>query len=374
MHVVLEVVKGPDPERVIKVNLDEVVRVGRTSKSNVVMIDNFMSGSHFSVECKSNGCYLRDLRSRNGTKLNGKLIIEAPLRNGDRVFAGSTDFVVRIEEESHTTVPESGESKPAPPTPAVKEKKVSTRKQSGSLTPGTEQQAEPQSPSNKKSRQRRSRGDLKSPESGTKSSARRHTQMETSVIDAPSPIPDISLPQLASYEAVTPNGKLLNILSNQHQPVLALLDGAHDSSVLELLKTQGEPFVSLYRPEQKATVVPYLVAIPPRSNLLKEMIRRGWGHEWGVYLTCSLSLSELREYFRSSLMVTLNDGMELFSRFYDPHFFRNFLTDCSADEAEKFFGPVESYFMEDERSEILLQFTRGKRGVEKIGHLLSDLS
>ena len=367
MHVVLEVVKGPDPERVIKVNLDEVVRVGRTSKSNVVMIDNFMSGSHFSVECKSNGCYLRDLRSRNGTKLNGKLIIEAPLRNGDRVFAGSTDFVVRIEDESQTTVRESGESKAASPPPALEDRKVSTRKQSASVPPVNEPQAESGALSKKKSRQRQSRDDLKSPK-GTKSSARRESQMETSIIDSPSPIPDISLPQLVSYEAVTPNGKLLNILSNQHEPVMALIDGAHDASVLELLKTQGEPFVALYRPEQKASVVPYLVAIPPRSNLLKEMIRRGWGHEWGVYLTCSLSLSELREYFRSSLMVTMSDGMELFSRFYDPRFFRVFLTDCSADEAQKFFGPVGSYFMEDERPEILLQFTRGKRGVEKTGH------
>jgi len=67
------------------------------------------------------------------------------------------------------------------------------------------------------------------------------------------------------------------------------------------------------------------------------------------------------------------DGMELFSRFYDPRFFRAFLETCGAAEAEKFYGPITSYFMEDDRPEILLQFTRSKRGAEKKGHLLSVL-
>jgi len=66
--------------------------------------------------------------------------------------------------------------------------------------------------------------------------------------------------------------------------------------------------------------------------------------------------------------------MELFSRFYDPIFFRTFLQTCTADEAEKFFGPITSYFMEDERPEILLQFTKSKTGAAKKGHLLSDLA
>src|SRR5262249_54256669 len=110
------------------------------------------------------------------------------------------------------------------------------------------------------------------------------------------------------------------------------------------------------------------------TELLKQMVHQGWGRGWGVYLTCSLSLAQVRDYFRSSLLVTMPDGMELFSRFYDPRFFRSFLESCSAAEAENFFGPITSYLMEDERSEILLQFKRGKKGPEKKGHLLSVLA
>jgi hypothetical protein len=178
---------------------------------------------------------------------------------------------------------------------------------------------------------------------------------------------------LDSYEAATPDGRLLHILSNQPQTLMALIDAIHDAKVLELLRNTREEFQSLYRSEQNPKIAPYLVRLPPRSELLKQMIQRGWGHQWGVYLTCPLSLPELREHFRTSLMVSMPDGMELFSRFYDPIFFRTFLQTCTADEAAKFFGPITSYFMEDERPEILLQFTKGKTGAEKKGHLLSDL-
>ena len=154
---------------------------------------------------------------------------------------------------------------------------------------------------------------------------------------------------------------------------MALIDAAHDPKVLELLRGTPEEYQSLYRSEQKALIAPYLVRLPPRCELLRQMARQGWGREWGVYLTSPLSLLELREFFRSSLMVTMPDGMELFSRFYDPRFFRAFLETCTAPEAEKFFGPITSYFMEDERPEILLQFNRSKKGAEKKGHLLSAL-
>jgi hypothetical protein len=140
------------------------------------------------------------------------------------------------------------------------------------------------------------------------------------------------------------------------------------------LRGAREESQSLYRGEQNAAIAPYLVRLPPRSELLKQMIQKGWGHEWGVYLTCPLPLAVLREYFRTSLMVTMPDGMELFSRFYDPAFFRVFLETCTAEEAEKFFGPVTSYFMEGDRPEITLQFTRSNAGAEKRGHLLSVLT
>jgi hypothetical protein len=154
---------------------------------------------------------------------------------------------------------------------------------------------------------------------------------------------------------------------------MALLDATHQRNLLELLTESGEEFQSLYQDPKSAAVAPYLVRLPPKSRLLRQMVHDGWGHGWGVYLTCRLPLAQLREYFRQALMLRLPDGVELLSRFYDPRFFRGFLEGCTAAEAEKFFGPVSSYLMEAEKPEILLQFTRTSRGAEKKGHLLSTL-
>jgi hypothetical protein len=190
----------------------------------------------------------------------------------------------------------------------------------------------------------------------------------------PSPVGFVSAHDLASYEAATLEGRLHYILSNQQQPLMALVDAVRDRGILELLQIHDDEHQSLYRSEQDQRIAPHLVRFAPRSVLLKQMIQKGWGRQWGLYLTSTLSLTDLRQYFRTALMVTMPDGMELFSRFYDPRFFRGFLESCTRAEAEPFFGPVISYFMEDERPEILLEFTRSQGGTEKKGHLLSALS
>jgi hypothetical protein len=55
-----------------------------------------MSGAHFAVECDEKGSRLRDLKSSNGTFLNGARAKEAALANGDEIKSGQTIFVVCI--------------------------------------------------------------------------------------------------------------------------------------------------------------------------------------------------------------------------------------------------------------------------------------
>ena len=371
MKLVLEVTSGPFQGQQIQAKAGETVSIGRTPKASNPLADNFMSGAHFAVECDANGCRLRDLNSRNGTKLNNELVTEAVLKNGDQIHAVRTNFLVRIE-----AVPKS-ESVPAPTplksgevaTGAVAQKPSSRGKKAEKIKP-------PAPPLSKGIRPREVKTERRM--TAVEPAPQIESAPPTPPIErVPSPSPPaevIPAAALDSYEAATPDGRLLHILSNQPQTLMALIDAVHDGKVLELLRTTGEQYQSLYRSEQNPKIAPYLVRPPPRSELLKQMIQRGWGHQWGIYLTCPLSLPELREHFRTSLMVSMPDGMELFSRFYDPVFFRTFLETCTADEAENFFGPVTSYFMEDERPEILLQFTKSKSGAEKKGHLLSVLT
>jgi pSer/pThr/pTyr-binding forkhead associated (FHA) protein len=372
MRLVLEVNSGPLKGKQIEANPGETVSIGRTPKATNPIADNFMSGAHFAVECGADGCRLRDLNSRNGTKLNDELVTDAALKNGDRIFAGRTDFIVRIESGSKSKSPAPLLKPGETPTGAVSRtsgriKKSEKAKKSAPSSAGENIPT----PEVKPARHQ---------ETAVDPAAKIAIPVPTPVEPTPPPPPlpppaEVNLAaSLASYEAATPEGRLFQILSNQPQNLMALVDAVHDPQILELLQTTREEYQSLYRNNQNPRIAPHLIRLPPRSPLLKQMIQKGWGHQWGVYLTCPLSLAELREYFRTSLMVAMPDGMELFSRFYDPIFFRTFLETCTAAEAEKFFGPITSYLMEDERPEILLEFRRSSKGADKKGHLLSDLA
>lgn len=57
-----------------------------------------MSRSHFAIAYSEDAPVIRDLGSSNGTFVNGEVIREAELQNGDRIMAGTTVFVVRFLE------------------------------------------------------------------------------------------------------------------------------------------------------------------------------------------------------------------------------------------------------------------------------------
>src|SRR2546423_619838 len=386
MRLVLEIVSGPLAGKNIVAEESQVVRIGRTTKADIATKDTFMSREHFSVECDGKECRLRDLKSRNGTEVNDETVTDVLLKEGDRVHAGHTDFIVHIETSAEPPPPKELADTIPPDEQQVKEERVSEKldaaaaKGSAPLANTPLPFAPPRPP------REEDWGVTSLDPRLSKELAQRRASVspapESSVPEpvAPPPTPEIVRPEppkedmeqsLASYEAATPAGRLLHILRNQPEPLMALVDAAREPALLDLLRSSGEEFQSLYKDEKNAKVAPYLVRLPPKSPLLKRMTREGWGKGWGVYLTCSLPLQGLRAYFRKTLMVATPDGMEFFSRFYDPRFFRNFLNGCTAAESEKFFGPISSYLMEDERPEILLQFTRTSRGAEKKGHLLS---
>lgn len=97
MILLLEVKSGPSKGKGIRLQPGQSVRIGRTSRSDFVLpADSHLSGAHFEVSADDNECRLRDLKSTNGTLLNGQRINEAVLHDGDILVAGETVFRVRI--------------------------------------------------------------------------------------------------------------------------------------------------------------------------------------------------------------------------------------------------------------------------------------
>lgn len=153
--------------------------------------------------------------------------------------------------------------------------------------------------------------------------------------------------------------RLLEILCRQPWPLFAILDAAHTDRIVELFHGATEQYQSLYEGQSGADLAnfaPYLVQLPPRSPLLRQLIQEGWGNGWGIYFTCEKSFAEVRRHLRHFLVVHTEAGTELYFRFYDPRILRVFLPTCTPDQAREFLGPIQGFFMEDDVPENLLRF------------------
>jgi len=65
----------------------EVV-IGRSPECNVVLKDFGISRQHARIVVDEDGARIVDLKSKNGTQVNGVPVVEAPLKDGDRILLG----------------------------------------------------------------------------------------------------------------------------------------------------------------------------------------------------------------------------------------------------------------------------------------------
>jgi hypothetical protein len=159
--------------------------------------------------------------------------------------------------------------------------------------------------------------------------------------------------------------RVLEVLRTQQDPVFGILDSARDPLILAWLLDCKEEYQSLYEgseADKMMAVAPYLVALPPDSRFLPQLVRAGWGQSWGVYLTCDRPSHEVRKHLRRFLTVETEDGKKLLFRFYDPRVLSVFLPSCTAEECRAFFGPITGYFVESEGGRALVRFTDHQMG------------
>lgn len=79
--------------------LDKTLVFGRNYECDYVIRDETTSGKHFEIKRESDGLYIIDLQSKNGTFLNGKMLRESlVLRNNDVIKAGSTTLRFQFED------------------------------------------------------------------------------------------------------------------------------------------------------------------------------------------------------------------------------------------------------------------------------------
>jgi hypothetical protein len=77
--------------------------IGRLPESPVSIPDERLSREHAKIDFRSDGFWITDLGSTNGTALNGVLLKEPKaLASGDTVELGSSALVITIEPIPHT--------------------------------------------------------------------------------------------------------------------------------------------------------------------------------------------------------------------------------------------------------------------------------
>ncbi|MGP1309749.1 MAG: ATPase, T2SS/T4P/T4SS family [Phycisphaerales bacterium] len=97
------------------------ITIGRHPDNDIVIRDELASRFHCTIEPDSSGAWrVRDLGSRNGTRVNDSAIEDRPLRQGDRVQVGRHVFVLEAAESLENSLdethgPANGAAKPSGP-------------------------------------------------------------------------------------------------------------------------------------------------------------------------------------------------------------------------------------------------------------------
>jgi pSer/pThr/pTyr-binding forkhead associated (FHA) protein len=152
MNVKLRIIQGRPEGKSMLFPQGEYV-FGRGTECHVRPNSDWVSRQHCLLRVTSEGAFLRDLGSRNGTLINGaRFVEERRLEHGDQVQVGPLVFEVLLEDTSETTptvevktqgVPgraaadtanalqtlDTAEMRTAPPAPPV------TREESGGQSP-----------------------------------------------------------------------------------------------------------------------------------------------------------------------------------------------------------------------------------------------
>src|SRR3982074_3705295 len=64
------------------------VTIGRSPDCQIVLKDFGISRTHARLLADEDGVRIQDLKSKNGTQVNGVPVVEAPLKDGDKILLG----------------------------------------------------------------------------------------------------------------------------------------------------------------------------------------------------------------------------------------------------------------------------------------------
>ncbi|HSW11597.1 MAG TPA: FHA domain-containing protein [Solimonas sp.] len=106
---------------------EAALTIGRRADNHIVLPDTFASGRHAMIGYVNGRYFIEDLKSSNGTVLNGQRVAKASLKHGDVIYIGQqrleffdADATATMAFENGATMmmPAGAMPKPVPPPPA----------------------------------------------------------------------------------------------------------------------------------------------------------------------------------------------------------------------------------------------------------------
>ena len=143
--------------------------------------------------------------------------------------------------------------------------------------------------------------------------------------------------------------------------IYAILDAARDEQIYPAILDSDNEYICLYRGDQAidlADVAPYLVKLVRGDAFTNWLLTHGWGKSWGIFLASDAPFNELRQHFRTFLMIYDDKGKPLYFRYYDPRVLRVYLPTCNESELEKVFGDVSHFIIEDDGGNAMIRYAR----------------
>ena len=105
-----------------------LVRIGRANHCEIVINDQLVSREHCHLQLMPEGLFLEDLKSVNGTLLNGQSISRVLLHPGDKIRVGVSDILLEQIRDKKTAPPTQA-TRPKEPRPApAKEPEMKAQK------------------------------------------------------------------------------------------------------------------------------------------------------------------------------------------------------------------------------------------------------
>jgi hypothetical protein len=99
-HAALLVLAGPRRGSELPLHRPRVV-IGRSMGADLVFGDETVSREHAAIAFRDGNFVVEDLRSSNGTLLNGERVEERALQHGDRLRLGNLELQVIVEVRQH---------------------------------------------------------------------------------------------------------------------------------------------------------------------------------------------------------------------------------------------------------------------------------